>query len=282
MHIAPLPGPQGLYTVSVWPRSLLGSERVGWQGAYFTDVYGALEGAVDHGHERYCVQRGMHNEERRTFGKRSWLGFGMGFSLWRQGDEQRFHWRRGGRSQFLFIEPELVRSVMGDERALAGMGQQAPARSRMLELLFDALQADLVQGSPAGPLLGESLIAALISHLAADPEVREPKVRDSRACDGAIDLINARFAEPITLQELASVAGLSVRHFTRAFRQATGRSPYQHVLQRRIQEAKSLIDAGMALADVAVQCGFADQSQLNRMFVRHTGMTPGRFRSGLS
>jgi AraC family transcriptional regulator len=95
-------------------------------------------------------------------------------------------------------------------------------------------------------------------------------------------LINARFAEPITLQELASAAGLSVRHFTRAFRQVTGRSPYQHVLQRRIQEARSLIDAGMALADVAVQCGFADQSQLNRMFVRHTGITPGQFRSGLS
>ncbi|MEO8022436.1 AraC family transcriptional regulator [Polaromonas sp.] len=280
MHIAPLIGPHGLYTVSVWPRSLLGSERVGWQGAYFADVYGAAEGIVDHGHERYCIQRGMHHEERRSLGARSWRSFEMGFSVWTREDEQRFHWRRGGRSQFLFIAPEHVHVLLGDTRPLAALGQQAAARSRTLALLFDALQADLAQGSPAGPLFGESLIAALVAHLSG-MEAQAVNRREARACDGAIDLIGARFAEPITLKELADTAGLSMRQFTRAFRQATGRSPYQYVLQRRVDEAKTLIGRGLPLADVAVQCGFTDQSQLNRMFLRHAAVTPGQYRNRL-
>ena len=275
--IAPLAGPNGLYTVSVWPRSLLGSERVGWHGAYFADVYGALEGIVDHGHQRYCIQRGMHREERRALGRRSWAGFETGFSVFGQGDEQRFHWRRGGRSQFLFIAPERVHAILGDTQPLAGLGQQAPVQSRMLEHLFDALQADLADGSPGGPLVGESLITALVAHLAGI-QATPASPREVHACDSAIELIQARFAQPVSLQELADAAGLSMRQFTRAFRQATGQSPYQYVLQRRVQEAKALIGNGVPLADVAIQCGFTDQSQLTRMFLKYAGTTPGRYR----
>ena len=195
-------------------------------------------------------------------------------------DEQRFDWRCGGRSQFLFIAPEQVQAVLGDTQSLPGLGQHTALRSPMLDLLFDALQTDLAQGSPAGPLVGDSLIAALVAHLAggkAEPASR----REALACNRAIELIHARFAHPISLQELAEAAGLSTRHFTRAFRQATGLSPYQYVLQRRVEASRVLIAKGLPLADVAVQCGFADQSQLNRIFVRHTGTTPGRYRRGL-
>src|SRR5690606_38773642 len=68
MRIEPLPGPYGLFSVSVMPRFLVDSRHVGWQGAYFTDIDGAPEGTVDHTHERYCVQRGLHQEARRTLG----------------------------------------------------------------------------------------------------------------------------------------------------------------------------------------------------------------------
>ncbi|HET6827327.1 MAG TPA: AraC family transcriptional regulator [Ramlibacter sp.] len=243
-------------------------------------MHGAPEGRVDHGHARYCIQRGMHHEQRCAVGAGSWLGFDVGFSVWRPGDEQRFDWRSGGRSQFLFIAPEQVQAVLGDTQSLPGLGQHTALRSPMLDLLFDALQTDLAQGSPAGPLVGDSLIAALVAHLAggkAEPASR----REALACNRAIELIHARFAHPISLQELAEAAGLSTRHFTRAFRQATGMSPYQYVLQRRVEASRVLIAKGLPLADVAVQCGFADQSQLNRIFVRHTGTTPGRYRRGL-
>lgn len=280
MSHAPLPGPHGLYTVSVLPRFLLGSERVGWQGAYFADIEGAPQGVVDHGHERYCVQRGMHREERRTLGRKSWLDFPSGFSVWRAGDEQRFHWRHGGHSQFLFIAPGQVEAVLGDARPLPGLGHKAPLHSRLLDLTFDALQADLAQGSPAGPLVGDSLIAALIAHLAA-PQAPSPDRVAARRCNRAIELIEARFAEAVTLQELADAEGLGLRHFSRAFRHATGRSPYQYLLQRRVEHARLLIAEGLPLAEVAAQCGFSDQSQLTRIFLGNTGTTPGRYRDRL-
>jgi AraC family transcriptional regulator len=280
MPNAPLPGPEGLYTVSILPRFLFGSQRVGWQGAYFADIEGAPEGVVDHGHERYCVQRGMHREDRRALGRRSWLAFPCGFSVWRPGDEQRFHWRHGGRSQFLFIAPAQVEAVLGDARPLAGLGQEAPLRSRLLQLTFDALQADLAQGSPAGPLVGESLIAALVAHLAGPHGPSAGRVA-TRKCARAIELVQARFAEPLTLQELAQAEGLGLRQFSRAFRQATGRSPYQYLLQRRVEHAMVLIGEGLPLAEVAAQCGFCDQSQLTRIFQGQTGTTPGRYRERL-
>lgn len=277
MAHAPLPGPGGLYTVSVLPRFLLGSERVGWQGAYFADIEGAPQGIVDHGHERYCVQRGMHREERRTLGRKSWLEFPSGFSVWRAGDEQRFHWRQGGHSQFLFITPAQVEAVLGEARPLPGLGHKAPLRSRLLELTFDGLQADLAQGSPAGPLVGDSLIAALIAHLAGPQGPSAGRVA-TRKCARALELVEARFAEALTLQELADAEGLGLRQFCRAFRQATGRSPYQYLLQRRVEHAMALIGEGVPLAEVAARCGFSDQSQLTRIFVGQTGVTPGRYR----
>jgi AraC family transcriptional regulator len=279
MSIAPLPGPQGLYSVSVMPRFLVDSARVGWQGSYFTDILGAREGTVDHGHERYCLQRGLHREGRRVLGRRAWQEVPVGISVWRSGDEQRFHWRNGGRSQFLFISPEQVATVLGHDRPLAGVGQDAPLRSPVLELILDALQADVAQGSPAGPLVGDSLIAALIAHLSA-PAVSAVEGMPAQARDRAIDFIEARFGGPVSLQELADAAGLGIRQFTRAFRGATGRSPHQYLLRRRVEQAKVLISQGLPLADVAVQCGFCDQSQLTRTFVRQVGTTPGRFRAG--
>ena len=279
MQLAPLHGPEGLYNVSVMPRFLADSRRIGWQGAYFTDVDVATQGAVDHGHERYCVQRGMHREQRRPSGSRHWSDVGSGFSVWRAGDEQRFDWRHGGRSQFLFLSPQAATRVLGDHRVLPPLGHAQPQHSRVLDLIFDALESDLSQGSPAGPLVGESLISALVAQLAGQATTR---VTPSavRVCDRAIEVIESQFSRSLSLQELADATGLGVRQFCRAFREATGDSPHQYVLRRRVEHAKLLMARKAPLVDVALQCGFTDQSQLTRTFVRLVGITPARYRSG--
>ncbi|MDR7149409.1 AraC family transcriptional regulator [Hydrogenophaga palleronii] len=281
MRIEPLPGPNGLFSVSVMPRFLVDSQQVGWQGAYFTDIDGAPEGTVDHKHARYCVQRGLHQETRRTLGSRDWQPFSTGFSVWRAGDEQRFDWRSGGRSQFLFIESDMAASVLGDARELTPSGHRSPVASHMLELMFDALQADLAQGSPAGPLVGDSLITAIVAHLggAKASVLRQPA---RRACARAIELMETRFAEPITLQDLAEVSGLGQRQLCRAVGEATGVSPHQYLLRCRVDNAKRLIARGLSLSEVALDCGFADQSQLTRTFVRQVGTTPGDYRRNLA
>ena len=83
-----------------------------------------------------------------------------------------------------------------------------------------------------------------------------------------------------TLEQMAAVARLSVYHFARQFKAATGLPPYQYVILRRVERAKHLLQtqSGLSLAEVAARAGFSDQSQFSHHFKRLVGVTPGQFR----
>jgi AraC family transcriptional regulator len=71
-------------------------------------------------------------------------------------------------------------------------------------------------------------------------------------------------------------------YFIRLFKQSTGLTPYQYVLQQRIERAKQLLRQGnRAIADVALECGFTSQSNFTRAFRRATGMTPKAYQMHL-
>lgn len=92
----------------------------------------------------------------------------------------------------------------------------------------------------------------------------------------AKELLAANLTGGITLADLAQACELSIRHFTRAFRASTGMSPHGWLLQLRIDKAKGLlIGTPRTLADVAFECGFADQSHFTRVFQRLVGLSPG-------
>jgi AraC family transcriptional regulator len=81
--------------------------------------------------------------------------------------------------------------------------------------------------------------------------------------------IDAHLAENIGLQDMATVAGLGQHHFSMMFKQSMGRSPYQYAIEQRIEKAKSqLRQKDAAIIDIALACGFADQSHLNKHFRR--------------
>ncbi|MBH9346152.1 helix-turn-helix transcriptional regulator, partial [Pseudomonas aeruginosa] len=82
---------------------------------------------------------------------------------------------------------------------------------------------------------------------------------------------------PLSLAELASIAGLSRYQVLRAFSRATGLTPYAYLLQRRLERARGLLGTDQPLADIALACGFADQSHLTRLFARLYGISPGRY-----
>lgn len=277
MSTPPLPGPHGLYTVSAMPQFLRDSGRVGWTGAFFTDLIAVPQGVVDHAHARLCLRRSAQLEARRRPAEARWEPAPPGLSVLHAGDEERFQWRDGGRAQFLFIADEHIAAVLGQAPGHAlWRGRLDDRQAHGPGLVLDALMSDLVQGSPAGPLVGDSLIVALLSQLAGLAASNTQRM-GARSRARVTEVLDARFAEPLTLGELASAGGLSVRQFTRAFREATGQSPHQYLLQRRVDHAKRLILRGYPLAEVALQCGFADQSQFTRVFQRRVGITPGRF-----
>jgi AraC family transcriptional regulator len=95
----------------------------------------------------------------------------------------------------------------------------------------------------------------------------------------AKELLEANLAANITLNDLARECRLSIRHFTRAFRGSTGMSPHAWLMHHRIEKAKGLLmNSPRILSDVALDCGFADQSHFTRMFQRMVGISPGAWR----
>lgn len=93
------------------------------------------------------------------------------------------------------------------------------------------------------------------------------------------ELLDANLSGRILLAELAGACNLSVRQFTRAFRQTTGMAPHQWLLHRRIDKARDLLaNTTRPVASVAGECGFADQSHFTRIFKRVAGVTPVRWR----
>jgi AraC family transcriptional regulator len=94
-----------------------------------------------------------------------------------------------------------------------------------------------------------------------------------------VDHIEGHLGTKLTIEDIAAATGLSKSHFCRVFKTTLGTSPMAYVAARRIERAKCMIvSSAESLAEVALSCGFADQSHLNRQFRRVVGVTPGRWR----
>ena len=93
------------------------------------------------------------------------------------------------------------------------------------------------------------------------------------------ELMRLEIANRLSLERLASECGLSVRHFTRTFRLSTGMSPHRYLLGLRLEKARQLLlDPAVPLQEVAMSCGFADQSHFTRAFSAVEQTSPGMWR----
>ena len=98
----------------------------------------------------------------------------------------------------------------------------------------------------------------------------------------ARDFLRANIKRDVALKEVARECGLSVGYFSYAFRQTLGVSPHKWLIEQRVVLSKEkLRDDGLALSDVATECGFSDQSHLTRVFRQKFGITPGAWRRAL-
>ena len=92
----------------------------------------------------------------------------------------------------------------------------------------------------------------------------------------AKEILSANLDGNVLLKEVARECRLSVSHFSRAFRRTMGMAPHNWLLAHRIEVAKEkLRDGGLSLSEVALTCGFANQSHLTRVFTRMVGVSPG-------
>jgi AraC-like DNA-binding protein len=95
----------------------------------------------------------------------------------------------------------------------------------------------------------------------------------------AKDLADARYAEPLTVDDLASAAGLSRAHFSREFRRAFGEPPHAYLLTRRLERAAALLrGTDRSVADVCLSVGLQSIGSFTTSFSRMYGVSPLAYR----
>ncbi|WP_440642664.1 helix-turn-helix domain-containing protein [Bradyrhizobium sp. PUT101] len=95
----------------------------------------------------------------------------------------------------------------------------------------------------------------------------------------AKEIMRVRLSSNLTIADVAAECKLTPSHFARSFRRSTGVAPHEYLSRLRIEEAKRLMaDTKLSLADIALICGFGDQSYFTRVFSRTIGTSPGLWR----
>lgn len=148
------------------------------------------------------------------------------------------------------------------------------------------IAAEATGGGPGSRLLIDALTSELAVHiLRRHAQMRFRKeVAAGALSAGQLARVQAVVADELagdlSVQRLADAAELTRFQFTRAFKAKTGSTPHAFVTAQRIKRAQSLLTRGhLSLAEIALQCGFTDQSHFTRVFRRALGLTPGRYRS---
>ena len=148
--------------------------------------------------------------------------------------------------------------------ALGPALQRADAASvAFVSHVATALRTYLAKGSEGPPGKAQSKPGSL-------PAWKERRVKE---------LMRQELANKLSLERLATECNLSIRHFTRAFRSSTGVSPHRYLLDLRLEKARQLLcDPAVPLQEVAMACGFADQSHFTRAFGAVEKRSPGVWR----
>lgn len=116
-------------------------------------------------------------------------------------------------------------------------------------------------------------------HLATTSFSNTSVTSDSRRVMKVEEEINRRYSEKLTLEELASLAGMTPTAFSRFFKRRTGRTLSEYIIDIRLGHAsRQLVDTTMTIAEICYDCGFTNLSNFNRAFKRKKGCSPRTFR----
>lgn len=118
-----------------------------------------------------------------------------------------------------------------------------------------------------------------LSGISRDLSSSVESAEDLRALSQLLEHISAHLSESLSLRELAEATGLSPFQIGQRMKRVFGLSPHQYIIRCRIEVARhELSSSRQSLAEIALSCGFSDQSAFTRQFKRSVGMTPKAYR----
>src|SRR5580658_9686500 len=194
------------------------------------------------------------------------------------------------RAAVVVIRPQFISRAIeehwGADSSKIEIEKQFLIRDPVIEAITLNLAREAAGGSPAGRLYVESACEFLAHHLIyrysnlSPTPPRSMGGLSSRRLKLVLEYIEDTLGQPITLRELAALAGVSARHIERAFRQSMSCSPHAYVMDRRLHRARDLLinHPELPVEQIALRLGFSSSSHFSSAFRRQTGLTPTDFR----
>jgi AraC family transcriptional regulator len=196
------------------------------------------------------------------------------------------YWNRRATLLHIYLGEEFFDSMMQDLPCMLS-SKLSPAllvRDPFLVQLAGELNREF-QFGPPNELYTKSVAMLTATHLIRTYSQTPNCIRPYRGGLGPSrerrvrEYIQEHLGAQLSLEELATVAEISPNYFISLFRQSTGMTPHKFVVQQRLEHAKDLLaQSRLSLIEIALQCGFADQSQFTTVFRRHFGLTPGQYK----
>jgi AraC family transcriptional regulator len=183
----------------------------------------------------------------------------------------------GGRSFILDFDPGWIEHVRECSQV---MDQPLEFRGGRPVWLAVHLYQELLTPDDVSGLAIEGLALELAAQLARDstPEGRRRRRHTPAWLERVVDLVESRFREQLTLEEMAREGGVHRVHLVNAFRQHLNCTPFDFLRRRRVDfAARKLIKSQASRLDIALEAGFADQSHFCKVFKSVTGMTPTEY-----
>lgn len=192
---------------------------------------------------------------------------------------------------YLHLEPDFVKSVAAGAdlnpdniEIVTTLDSRSPLIESMARMAFDELQRG--DDATATNLYADSLANLLAiqllreySTLKLPPAKQYVNGLTNKKLGLVLDLIESDLSEDLSLKVLANAAGLSEYHFLRMFKQSTGYTPHQYVINQRIERAKELLQkTDMSITEIAYLLGFSTPAHFTHHFHRKTGVTPSAMR----
>lgn len=203
---------------------------------------------------------------------------------------QRMNWDKEIEFINLSLEPKLLVNYVDeciDSNKIEILPQFA-IEDAVIYSLGLALNKEIESDNNHSLLYAESAATMLAVHILRHYAVQKPIIKDFTGgiprsqLKLVIEYIEDNLQRNLSLIELAKIVQMSPNYFVRLFKQSTGVTPYQYVLDCRINKAKELLkNRKLTLAEISQQLGFYDQSRFTNTFSKRMGITPKKYRDSL-
>jgi AraC family transcriptional regulator len=269
---------------------LVASYHTGWKGLTFTHYCHPPHKTVEHCLLQHSLvitdPKSCFQAERHLDGKFKHYAHGNGrVDIIPAFLSHRTNWDREVEFSVIAICPTLLhqttRNLMQHEiELIPQLAIDDPVIQQLAFALKLEIQTGCMSGQLYGELLGTALAARLVHNYAVHKhgEFKASGLSPSQL-QRVIDYIRANLKQDLSILDLATLTSMSESHFSRSFKGSVGIPPYQYLMQQRVERAKQLLEKQslakpIAISTIALDCGFANQTHLTKVFRQMTGITP--------